>query len=171
ATALEFAREGAAVVVNDIDPDRAAAVTEEVRAAGAPARAAAADIADEAAVRRMVAEASETFGRVDILVNNAGGQPRGLAWKAFQDSTLDEIRRSFDLNFFGHVNCTRAVIEGMIARRYGKIVSISSISAVFGQQRGMAYAAAKGALEAFTASVAKEVARYGINVNILLVGL
>jgi NAD(P)-dependent dehydrogenase (short-subunit alcohol dehydrogenase family) len=171
ATALEFVREGAAVVVNDVNAERAASVTEELRALGGKARAAVADIADEAAVKRMVAEATSEFGRVDILVNNAGGQPPGIGWKPFHESTLEEIRRSFDLNFFGHVNCTRAVIEGMIARRYGKIVSISSISAVFGQQSGMAYAAAKGALEAFSASVGKEVAKHGVNVNILLVGL
>src|SRR5207249_7609562 len=95
----------------------------------------------------------------------AGGGLPGMAWRTVVESTLDEWNSFLALNLTGPFLCSRAVIPSMIARGRGHIVSVSSISATNGQVSGSGYAAAKAGLTGLTASLAKEVARKGINVN------
>jgi 3-oxoacyl-[acyl-carrier protein] reductase len=171
ATALEFAKEGANVVVCDVSRDTASDVVSSIETRHSRAMLAVADVTKEDEVNEMVRSVLREFGRVDILVNNVGGVPKGLEFKPFAESTIDEIRRFVELNLFGSIICARAVVNHMIERRYGKIVNISSIVAALGQMKGLGYSTAKSALEGFTISLAKEVGEYGINVNCIMPGL
>ncbi|MBI2865807.1 MAG: SDR family oxidoreductase [Chloroflexi bacterium] len=170
ATAKEFAHEGATVIVNDIDRDVAEETVRAITSRGAQARVAIADVTDEKQVEQMVQSVLDEFHRIDVLVNNVGGGPRGRSGY-FCESSIENIRRSIEMNLFSALICSRAVINQMIAQGYGKIVNISSIVAVLGQTKGASYSIAKAGIEAFTASLAKEVAQLGINVNCVRVGL
>ena len=110
-----LAGQGATVVVNDLDGDAAAAVAASVRDAGGRAHDAAFDVTDRAAVEAAVGRVAAEVGPVDILVNNAG-IPAGMAPLPFQEMDPDEWRRYVDLNLYGSLHCTRAVLGGMRAR-------------------------------------------------------
>ena len=161
--ALTLARQGAAVVVNDVQAERVAAVAAEIEAAGGRALAVAADISREDQVNAMVKAAVEKFGAVDILVNNAGilgnTQPIELI-------PADEWDRMMAINVKGVFLCTKAVLPLMQARRYGKIVNVSSSAgrstSTFG---GAHYTTSKAAILGLTRHTAREAAPYGINVN------
>lgn len=171
ATAFEFAREGGAVIANDIDPARVRETADSIRSTyGTDVLEAVADVTDEDAVNEMIRGGEKQFGKIDILVNVVGGSVT-IPWKLFKDTSLEEFRAVIELNLFSAVLCSRAVLPGMIERRYGKIVNISTIVAVFGQVKGVGYSTSKAALEGFTASLAKEAAPYGINVNTIIGGL
>lgn len=125
------------------------------------------DVTDTGQVDRAVGEVLARFGRIDILVNNAAVAP-SLPFLETPDETLDSI---IDTNIKGVFNCTRAVLPGMIERRYGKIVNISSVTGPRVSNKGLSiYSASKGAVSGFTKSIALEVAEYGINVNAILPG-
>jgi 3-oxoacyl-[acyl-carrier protein] reductase len=171
AIAMELGKEGASVVVCDIKEDNAREVVSLIKSAGSEAKLAAVDVTDENKVNDMVKSVINEFHKIDILVNNVGGIPQEVEWEYFHDSTIVDIRKFIELNLFSTIICSRAVINHMIAQRYGKIVNISSIIAIYGMMKGLAYATAKAALEGFTASLAKEVAEFGINVNSIIVGL
>jgi len=171
ATAMEMAREGAAVIVCDINEAKAREVVNSIESIGSRAMSAIADVTSEDEVNNMVRAVLDEFGRVDILVNNVGGKPQGVDWDYFHNSTIEDIRKFIDLNLYSTIICSRAVINSMIANKYGKIINVSSIIAVYGQMKGLGYATAKSALEGFTASLAKEVGEFGINVNGVMPGL
>src|SRR5690606_10000115 len=105
--ALELARHGAKVVVNDLDREAAEAVAQEIRASGGEAIAFAGSVTDEAAVAAMVADTLERWGRVDILVNNAGI----LRDRSFAKMDLEDFRLVVDVHLMGAAICTRAVWE------------------------------------------------------------
>ncbi len=170
ATALRFAKEGAAVIISEIDRERAATVEGELRALGAKAKAIIVDVNQEPAVDSMVKNIIEEFGKIDILVNVVGGA-RMYPFDNFHNFTIEQQRVIVDQNLFSSMICTRAVLGHMLQQKYGKIIFTTSISAILGQKRGAAYAAAKAGLEAFAASLGKEVGPMGINVNCLRVGL
>ena len=161
--ALTLARQGAAVVVNDVQAERVAAVAAEIEAAGGRALAVAADISREDQVNAMVKAAVEKFGAVDILVNNAGilGNTQPIELIA-----ADEWDRMMAINVKGVFLCTKAVLPLMQARRYGKIVNVSSSAgrstSTFG---GAHYTTSKAAILGLTRHTAREAAPYGINVN------
>jgi NAD(P)-dependent dehydrogenase (short-subunit alcohol dehydrogenase family) len=117
---------------------------------------------------RVVREVIDQHGRLDILVNNAGIMERGL----FADVPVATYTRMFATNVTGTMLCTRAALPAMIERRYGRIVNVSSQLARAGVGTGgfAAYAATKGAIEAFTRAVAHEVGEYGITVNAIAPG-
>lgn len=125
------------------------------------------DVSDVDQTKQTAREVAEKFGKVDILVNNAG-----IAYFApFVDMTADLRDKVFKVNFNGMWNCTNAVIPLMIKHKYGKIVNISSVTGPRVAMPGLtAYAATKGAISAFSRALALEVARYGINVNVILPG-
>ncbi|HEY7520510.1 MAG TPA: glucose 1-dehydrogenase [Methylomirabilota bacterium] len=169
AIALALAHEGADVVVNyHASAAAAAEVAAAVEKAGRRALVGQADVGSDDDVRRLLAATLSRFGRLDILVNNAGIMERGL----FADVPVATYTRMFATNVTGTMLCTRAALPAMIERRYGRIVNVSSQLARAGVGTGgfAAYAATKGAIEAFTRAVAHEVGEYGITVNAIAPG-
>lgn len=163
-TALRLAREGAKVVIADINIDGANKVAEEIKALGQEAIALKVDITSLDEANRMAKATLDKFGQIDILGNIAGGAIPGKIGP-FSQSVKEVWDRIIGLNLYGTFTCTRAVINHMIERRSGKIVNIASVAGIVGQTNTADYAAAKGGIIAFTKSLAKEVAQYGINVN------
>jgi len=168
ATARLLAERGAAVCVNYVaQADAAEALAAEIAAAGRRAIAVKADVADAAAVEAMVARAEQELGPVTILVNNAG-----IAWQGTLD-TYDRERfwRLRQINADGVIHATRAVMAGMRARRYGRIVNISSIAAIGTALPGNAfYAASKAEVLILTRRFAMELGPHGITVNAVAPG-
>lgn len=166
-----LAASGAAVGVNDLVPERAEQVAKEIAAAGGRAQAFAFDVTDAAAVRAGVARLEKAFGPVDVLVNNAG-VPGGMTLEPFRSASPESWNRYIDLNLYGVLHCTRAVLDGMCARKFGRIVTISSGAGQVGLPIGVAlYGAGKGGAIAFMRHLAMEVARDGVTANSLALGL
>lgn len=120
-----------------------------------------ADVTDGRAVNAMVEQAIAELGRIDILVNNAGI----MFHEAFTESTEAHWREEIEVNVFGSLRVTQAVIPGMIERRYGKIINISSQLAHVGWPRGAVYSGTKGFILTWTKSLARELGQHNINVN------
>ena len=166
-----LAARGAAVGVNDLFPDRAERVAAEIAAAGGRAHALCFDVTDAAAVRAGVARLESTQGPVDVLVNNAG-VPVDMALTQFRDMPPERWARYVDLNLYGVLHCTKAVLDGMCARRFGRVITISSGAGQVGLAIGVSlYAAGKGGAIAFMRHLAMEVARFGVTANSLALGL
>lgn len=170
--ALEFARRGARVVVNDLGAARdgsgasseaAKAVVRQIIDEGGTAIADGANVADYGQVESMVAAAADRWGRVDVLINNAGI----LRDKTFAKMDLADFQLVLDVHLKGSVNCTKAVWELMRERQYGRIVMTSSSSGLYGNFGQTNYGAAKMALVGFMNSLALEGEKYGIRVNSL----
>ncbi len=158
-----LAARGAAVAVNDLHADRAAAVADSVPAAVV----AAFDVTDGEAV----AEGVTAIGPVDILVNNAG-VPEGMGVGPFAAMDPGEWAKYVDLNLYGVLHCCHAVLGGMRERGWGRIVTISSGAGVTGLNLGVSlYGAGKGGAIAFMRHLAVENARAGITANCLALGL
>jgi 3-oxoacyl-[acyl-carrier protein] reductase len=167
AIASTLAAAGGAVAVNDYVAGRAEAVAAEIRAAGDDGAAAPFDVSDFDAVTAAV----ERHGPFDILINNAGNAgPEGFEFAPFAESTPADWDRYFRVNLFGVLNCTRAVLPAMIEREGGRVVTIISDAARWGEPYMGAYAAAKAGAAGFSRSVAREVGRYGITVNCVALG-
>lgn len=164
--ALAFAREGANVVVCDLNEENARNTAAEIEALGVGAMAAVCDVRDREKINCFVAEAKERFGGIDILVNNAGGSA-GLLGKLtqFVDAEPETIDFVLDVNIKGAFNCTQAVLPAMIEKRWGKIINMSSIAAVCGLKQRTDYAAAKAALIGMARALTLEVGQYNICVN------
>jgi 2-hydroxycyclohexanecarboxyl-CoA dehydrogenase len=166
--ALTLAAEGAAVVVNDLFPDRCEKVAEEIVAAGGEAVAAGCDVVDYDAVSGLIESALTRFGRLDLVVNNAGvppPAPQESLGKLFHETLPDEWRRTMDVVTWGVMNTVHAALPHLMDQRYGKIVSIVSDAGVVGEPRAGAYSFAKAGVIGFSKALAKEVGRHRINVN------
>ena len=172
AIALRFAGEGCDVALNYVtetgrdNAAEAAAVAAEVEALGRRAVCLEADVSDAEAVRAMVANAIAALGKLDILVNNAG---------ITRDRTLRKLRPEdwqavLNVNLTGAFNCSQAVLEHMLERGSGRIVSMASLVGLTGNFGQCNYAASKAGLIGFSKSLAREVARKGITVNCLAPG-
>lgn len=170
--ALEFAKRGAKVVVNDLGAARdgsgssstaADEVVSEINAQGGEAIANGANVADFEQVSSMVARAVDKWGRVDVLVNNAGI----LRDKTFAKMDLSDFELVLDVHLGGTVNCTKAVWELMKEQQYGRIVMTSSSSGIYGNFGQTNYGAAKMGIVGFMNSLAIEGQKYGIHVNSL----
>jgi 3-oxoacyl-[acyl-carrier protein] reductase len=169
--ARTLAARGAAVAVNDVDPGRADCVAGELREAGAAAVAAVFDVTDGDAVEAGVATAADVLGPVDILVNNAGVPP-GMGLTRFRELAREAWAPFVDLNLYGVLHCTKAVIDGMCERGWGRVVTISSGAGQVGLGIGVSlYAAGKGGAIRFMRHLALEVARRGVTANTLALGL
>ncbi len=167
AIALALGSAGASVAVNDFVPDRAEAVAGEVRAAGGSAVAAPFDVSDFDGVMSAVGQ----VGNVDVLVNNAGNAgPEGFNLGPFVETGPSDWTRYFAVNLFGVMHCTRAVLPAMIERRDGRVVTIISDAARWGEPYMGAYAAAKAGAAGFSRSIAREVGRHGITANCIALG-
>ena len=166
-----LAQRGAAVAVNDVLEDRAAAVVEGICCSGANAVTAVFDVTDRQAVTAGIGNAQASLGPIDILVNNAG-IPSSMRIERFRDMDPESWRASIDLNLYGVLHCTKAVIDGMCERHWGRVVTISSGAGVVGAQFGISlYGAGKGAAISFMRHLAMEVARKGVTANTLTLGL
>ena len=166
ATVMAFARAGATVICADVN----AAKGEELKkvAAGANLQVdfVAIDMANSNSIRASAAEVLKKFPRVDILVNGAGWGDT----QPYMENTPDFISRVIAINLAGPVHLTQALLPPMIAANSGKIVNIASDAGRVGSSGETVYAGAKGGLVAFTKSLAREVARYKINVNCVCPG-
>jgi len=171
--ALLLARRGAAVAVNDFHEDRAARVADRLKAEGLRAAAAPFDVTDAAAVAAGVEGARRELGPVDILVNNAGNAgAAAFEPKPFASMQPAEWAKFVDVNLYGVLHCTRAVVGGMCERGWGRVVAIASGAGVTGSPMGISvYGAGKGGAIAFMRHLAMEVARSGVTANTLAIGL
>jgi 3-oxoacyl-[acyl-carrier protein] reductase len=163
------------VVVNDYVLDRAEAVAEEIRAAGGKALALQADVTDLASVKDMVARGAGEFGPIGVLVNNAGNagaNPSPELRKPFWESGPEVWNSFIGVNLYGVMNCSAAVIPGMIARQApGRIVTIISDAGRWGDASLEAYAAAKAGAAGFMRSVARTLGRHQITANSVAIAL
>ncbi|MBQ2837873.1 MAG: SDR family oxidoreductase [Peptococcaceae bacterium] len=168
AVAERFAREGFAVAVHyNTGKNEAESLVHELAAQGYLALAVQADIRDSGQVQRMVDMVSNTLGDVDILINNAGIAQQ----KLFTDLTDEEWHNMFAVHVDGTFYCTRAVLPMMIHQKQGYIVNISSMWGQVGGSCEVHYSAAKGAIQAMTKALAKEVGPSGVRVNCVAPGV
>ena len=167
AHALELARHGARVVVNDVAGSHAGSparsVADEIVRSGGQALAVGGDVTDYAGMQDMVAHVINQWQRIDILVNNAGI----LRDKSFSKMSLDDFRQVMDVHLMGSVHCIKAVWETMRTQRYGRIVMTTSSSGLYGNFGQANYSAAKMALVGLMQTLALEGAKYDIRVNCL----
>jgi 3-oxoacyl-[acyl-carrier protein] reductase len=164
---MKMAHEGADVVIAEMNPDTGERVRKEVEALGRKALSFAVDVADPRQVRGMVEEVLRIWGRIDILINNAGFD-RGATLLKVKEEDWDAV---LGVHLKGTLNCIQAVAPHMIGNRCGKIINISSIYGKTGGIAAISYSAAKAGIIGLTKSVARELGRYQINVNVVLPGL
>ncbi len=162
ATAERLARERATVIAVDLDREAQAREAERMNAVGLRVSAAHCDVGDRASVERCVRAVEAAHGRVDVLVNNAGIAGRAVPLEQVTDRDWDEMMR-VDLRSV-LLGC-QAVIGGMKARRYGRIINVASIAGKEGNPNMVPYSTAKAGVIGFTKALAKEVAAYGVYVN------
>jgi 3-oxoacyl-[acyl-carrier protein] reductase len=165
--ALKMAQEGADVVIAEVNPATGNQTQKEVEALGRKALFIPVDVADRRQVNEMVEEVLKIWGRVDILVNNAGFD-RGATLLKVKEEDWDAV---LGVHLKGTMNCIQAVASDMIEHRYGKIVNLSSIYGKSGWMAAISYSSAKAGMIGLTKSVARELGRYQINVNVVLPGL
>jgi NAD(P)-dependent dehydrogenase (short-subunit alcohol dehydrogenase family) len=168
ATAIAFAREGARVAVNFRSDEEGAHTTcRTIRNAGGVAEPFQADVADADAVVALSTAVENALGPVDVLVNNAAAIDRS-AFLDVSPATFDEVWHS---NVSGVFRLSQLVARGMVARRRGAIVNVSSILASLAVPNRTAYIASKGAIEALTRAMALDLSNYGVRVNAVAPGL
>jgi len=167
ATAIRLAEKGADVTVAEWNQETAQETGREIEKIGRRSLIQVVDVAQRAQVQEMVDRVVAEWGRVDILVNNAGFDRPGTLMKV----TEEDWEAVLGVHLKGCLNCMQAVMPGMIERRYGKIINISSIYGRTGGKAEVAYSSAKAGIIGLTKSVAREVGKYGINVNVVLPGL
>jgi NAD(P)-dependent dehydrogenase (short-subunit alcohol dehydrogenase family) len=165
-TALLFAKEGAAVVVNDLDIEKGTETVKEIQASGGLAIFIQADVTNAEAVKAMVDQVIAEFGRVDVLFNNAGISGVG----ALHEVEPDAWDRVMNVNTRGVYLPSKYVLPHMMERKSGVIINMSSCVAEIGLARRAVYSASKGAILALTKSMQVDYASYNIRVNALLPG-
>jgi 3-oxoacyl-[acyl-carrier protein] reductase len=166
--ALGLATAGADVIVNDVSPDRANAVVEEVKNLGASATASIFDVTDYAAVTVAITATAP----IDIMINNAGnaGTAGWTGRGKFVDTEPADWEPYLRVNLYGVMNCTRAVLPGMISRNWGRVITIVSDAGRTGDMNMAAYSAAKAGAAGLTRALALENGRHGITVNNIALG-
>ncbi len=168
AIAVELARQGAGVAINcRKHKEEAESVIRQVEELGSRGIAVQADVSVFEDALKMIEEVRDTLGRLDILVNNAGINWDGVVWKMGEDQ-WDAV---IDINLKGCFNYTRAAAPIFREQKSGKIVNITSINGLRGKFGQTNYSAAKAGMVGFTKAVARELGKYGINVNAVAPGL
>ena len=163
ATARNLAAHGVKLVLTDVNSDGLDKAVAELRESGADAVSYVIDVSSDEDVDRLAAGLNEKNIDVDILVNNAGiwRDNTGNFWETDPKSWI----RRWRINVYGLMYLTRAILPGMIERRYGRIVNVASVAGIYGISGMTDYSATKGAVIAFTKSLAKETTGYGVTVN------
>ncbi|MBW1976068.1 MAG: glucose 1-dehydrogenase [Deltaproteobacteria bacterium] len=161
-----LASQGAKVAIADLRGDIARETAEEINSAGGQCIAIETDVTNLESVKKMVDMVHQTFGTVDILVNNAGWDQMML----FKDTTPDFWDKIIDINYKGVLNTVYAVMNDMVGKKKGRIISISSDAARVGSTGEAVYSGAKGAIISFSKTMARELARYNITVNVICPG-
>jgi len=166
AIARAYAKEGAKVAVVDMNLDAARAMAAEIAAAGGEAMGVACDVSQREQVEAAVAEVTQVWGGVDILVNNAGITRTAMLHKM----TPQQWDQVIAVHLTGAFNCVQAVAPGMMERKYGRIIYVTSAAGVLGTIGQINYSAAKAGILGMTKSTAKELARYNITANAIAPG-
>lgn len=166
ATALKLSRHGATVVVGDVNPATIEETVSFIKNEGGDAFGITFDVTDFEQVKEAVRKTLDVYGRIDILVNNAGWDKI----EPFMDNTPDVWDKLININYRGLLFCSRAILDHMTEQKRGKIINISSDAGRVGSMGETAYAGTKGAIIAFTKSLAREMVRYNINVNCVAPG-
>jgi len=164
---LAFAKEGADVIVNYASKDQPAQeVVEMVKKMGRKAVAVKGNVAIKADAERIIQTAIDSFGKIDILVNNAGVSKPNMLYKM----TEEQWNEVLDIHLKGPFLCIQAASKYMMEKKYGKIVNVTSAAGVSGTKGQINYSSAKGGIIALTKSAARELAGYGITVNVISPG-
>ena len=166
AIALAFADHGANVIITARTDSQIEKASEEIRRSGQKCLAVKADISKKGEVTHLFEKSRKEFGRIDILVNNAGISKE----QPFMDITLEDWDEALNINLMGVVHCTREVLPEMLERKQGKIINVASGAGQRGLQGNSAYSASKAAVIALSHSLAEEVGKSGINVNVICPG-
>ena len=167
AIALGLGREGAKVVVADLQADKAKSVADELTNLGSESLPVEVDVASESSVKNLAQETLGRFGHVDILVNDAGVYPTALV----VDMKEAEWDRTINVNLGGNFLCSRAFVPSMRTQKSGRIISIASGIAHYGAKEGAHYAASKAAIIGFVKSLARELGPDGITANAICPGI
>ncbi|WP_201000975.1 SDR family oxidoreductase [Paenibacillus glycanilyticus] len=162
-----FAREGAMVVVSDLNVNHAATVVKQIEESGGKAIAVQANVAVEDDVRRLFEFATSAFGTVDILVNNAGIMDNFVPAAELTDDLWEKV---FAVNTTGTMRTTRKALEIFVPKKAGVIINIASAGGLFGSRAGAAYTASKHAVVGFTKNVGYQYASLGIRCNAIAPG-
>jgi 3-oxoacyl-[acyl-carrier protein] reductase len=168
AVALAYAKEGAKVVVNYTSNEKAAKeVVEAIDKMDSQAIAVKADVAKKAEAERLVQAGIDQFSRIDILVNNAGfGRPAMML--KMEEDQWDQV---IDIHLKGAFLCSQAAGRHMKEQKSGKIITVSSVAGLVGTVGQINYSAAKGGVLSMTKSMARELARYNVCVNVISLGI
>jgi 3-oxoacyl-[acyl-carrier protein] reductase len=164
AYAKHFAAQGAIPVIAEYNAEAGQRVEDEVKAQGGQALFVKTDVADEASSKAMAQAALDAFGRIDCLINNAAVFSR-ITMAPFWELPVDEWRRAMDVNITGSFLCARAVVPAMQARRFGRIINISSATMIMGRENYLHYITSKAAMVGMTRSMARELGSWDITVN------
>lgn len=168
ATAIAFADKGCDVLITYLkQKDKALSVVSTLKQHGVNSEAFQADIASKTSVRELYAQIQSRFGDVDILVNNAGAILRPSDWSSIPDDVLD---KTIDLNLKGPLYCMQMFVPGMINKRFGRIINLTTSYSFNGAAGVLAYTAAKAGVMTMTTAMAKELAVHGITVNAIAPG-
>lgn len=167
AAAERFSKEGIIPVIADLNGEAAESTAKELGGMGIGL-----DVTDYDACRRAADAVYEKYGRIDILVACAGGSSARILNQPgnFADIDISRVRFGINLNLMGAIYICHAVINYMIKAKYGRIIFLGSAAGIVGAAGGADYSASKGGLMSFTKSLAMEVGRQGINVNIVSPG-
>jgi NAD(P)-dependent dehydrogenase (short-subunit alcohol dehydrogenase family) len=167
AIACGFARDGASVVIADVNEESARTVKNEIEAGGGRALAIRTDVSNEISVQAMAKESLAEFGKIDILVNNAGIFPTS----SVEEMSEEDWDRVIGTNLVGAFLCAKAVVPKFLEQGSGRIISLTSGRAFQGAKNGAHYAASKAGIIGFSKSLALELASHGITVNVICPGI
>ena len=166
AIAQAFAKQGARVAVADINVEAANQIAATINAAGGAAQGYACNVADRTQVNTMAAAIAEQLGGIDILVNNAGIIRPAMLHKMSEE----HWNAVLDVHLKGSFNCLQAVVNGMMERKFGRIINVTSTAGLLGTIGQINYSAAKAGIVGITMSAAKELGKYNITVNAIAPG-
>lgn len=169
AFARRLAREGASVVIADLNEEKAQALAGELKEAGCQAWALRTDVSEEESTRSMARAVLEKHGRIDVLINNAAIFST-IQLKPAEEIPVEEWDRMMAVNLRGVFLCSKAVIPHMKSRKQGKIINISSATVFMGKPLYIHYVTSKAGVIGFTRALARELGEYNIHVNCITPG-